>query len=589
MRSPSLKILSLLITITMLLSTLISCTSKATLQGDESLQSSNNSTSSDSSQSASETVDSSADTEKAILQIFSNGAYDVQVIRPDIPSKLEISIYNQLRNILNEKTSVKPSFETDFVDAGKQPYDGPAILIGQTSYKESQEAYAGLEECQATATLSGNKYVIAFSSQESAGKLLVSLISLLSKNATTDNITITSDWEINVKAETTTMTKAEWINQYKSELSERDIALLTRSYEILEKNTLHDKNMPWGDNPVISPWSGSTAGIWNWDSVFHAMTVCRYDGELAKSCIDAIAMFQRENGLIPDVVYHDGKIMDNYSKPPVFAWGVLEVFKATYDLDFLRRNHECAAKYESFWRNERFDDGLFYYSAQVNPENDDYLHPRWESGWDNSPRWDVAPIVDLYPIDLNCYMVLYYRSMAEMADILGFDSAEWKSRETALTNEIEARLYNDAIDAYVDRNRKNGEYSTVLSPAGFMPLFIGIASSERANSMNKIARDATKFYPGMPSVSYDNNGYNNDYWRGPTWLNIAFFAVKGLDNYGFDDTSAEIKEFILNMCYDGLPYIYENYDSKTETGKCVKEFSWSAAFIIEFILQINED
>ena len=299
-------------------------------------------------------------------------------------------------------------------------------------------------------------------------------------------------------------------------------------------------------------------------------------------------MFQKENGLIPDVVFHDGKIEDNYSKPPVFAWGVLTVFKSTYDLDFLSRNYDRAVKYESFWRNERFDNGLFYYSAQENPEKDDYLHPRWESGWDNSPRWDVCPIVDLYPIDLNCYMVLYYRSMAEMADILGIDSSDWQNKEKSLINEIETRLYNDDLGAYVDRNRKTGEYSTVLSPASFMPLFIETASPERASAMNKIARDTAKFYPGMPSVSYDDKGYNNDYWRGPTWLNIAFFAVKGLDNYGFDKTSSEIKEFILDMCYDGLPYIYENYDSKTESGKCVKEFSWSSAFIIEFILQFHE-
>jgi putative isomerase len=345
--------------------------------------------------------------------------------------------------------------------------------------------------------------------------------------------------------------------------------------------------MPWGDAPAISPWSGSTAGLWNWDSVFHAMTVARYDSDLAKSCIDSFAMFQKESGLLPDVIYPNGKIEDNYSKPPVFAWGVLEVYKETDDLEFLNRNYERAVKYEDFWRTYRFDNGLFYYSAQENPERADYEHPRWESGWDNSPRWDIAPIVDIYPIDLNCFMVLYYRSMAEMAEILGKDASTWKAREIALTKEIEERLYNDAINAYVDRNRKTGECSTVLTPASFMPLFIGIASKERASAMNNLARDESKFYPGMPSVSYDDQGYTNYYWRGPTWLNIAFFAIKGLDDYGFKDTADEMKEFLLNMCYDGLPYIYENYDTKTQQGKSHNLFSWSAAFIIEFVLEFN--
>ena len=119
-----------------------------------------------------------------------------------------------------------------------------------------------------------------------------------------------------------------------------------------------------------------------------------------------------------------------------------------------------------------------------------------------------------------------------------------------------------------------------------MPLFVGITTPERAAAMNALARDTTKFYPGMPTVSYDCAGYDNNYWRGPTWLNVAFFAIKGLFDYGFTDTAFEMKEYILNMVYDNLPNICENYDSKARIGKCCKSFSWSAAFIIEFILQL---
>ena len=175
-----------------------------------------------------------------------------------------------------------------------------------------------------------------------------------------------------------------------------------------------------------------------------------------------------------------------------------------------------------------------------------------------------------------------------MAEILGKSSADWKAKEKELTTQIESRLYNASAGAYVDRNRKTGEYSTVLSPASFMPLFIGTASTERAAAMHKIAKDTTKFYPGMPSVSYDNAGYNNDYWRGPTWLNIAFFAIKGLDDYGYTQTANEMKEFILNMCNKSLPCIYENYDSKTQKGKSHNYFSWSSVFVIEFILQFDD-
>jgi neutral trehalase len=521
-----------------------------------------------------------------IIPVFTNGEYRVKIIRGDLATTLEKNVYNQIRNLFKSQTGSRPNLETDFWENGEEFYDGPAILIGKTKYEESESVYQNLGYSKASATLVGDKYVIAITSEDAAEKLISAIKVQLQQNEK-NNIVINSNWEITVKD--AKMTKTEWLEQYKKELSERDLALLKRAYEVIEGNTLQGDDMPWGSSPAISPWSGSTAGLWNWDSVFHAMTVARYDGELAKSCIDNFAMFQCENGLLPDVIYADGNIMDNYSKPPVFAWGVLEVYKATDDVEFLKRNYERASKNEAFWRSDRFDNGLFFYSAQENPEKDDYLHPRWESGWDNSPRWDIAPITDLYAIDLNCYMVLTYRSLAEMAEILGEDNSEWISKEKALAKEIETRLYNKDIGAYVDRNRKTGEYSTVLSPASFMPLFIGTASQERAESMNKIARDTKKFYPGMPSVSYDDKGYDNNYWRGPTWLNIAFFAIKGLDDYGYTDTASEMKEFILNMCYEGLPYIYENYDSIKETGKSHNLFSWSSAFIIEFILQMKDE
>ena len=67
--------------------------------------------------------------------------------------------------------------------------------------------------------------------------------------------------------------------------------------------------------------------------------------------------------------------------------------------------------------------------------------------------------------------------------------------------------------------------------------------------MARLAADRKKFYPGMPTVTYDCPAYSTDYWRGQTWLNVAFFAVKGLENYGFTDVAGEIREFLLSMAY----------------------------------------
>ncbi len=380
------------------------------------------------------------------------------------------------------------------------------------------------------------------------------------------------------------LTQNEWLSAFENRVTEREYDLLVRAYDVLRENTIQSDNALWGKDAVISPWSGWDAGIWNWDSAFHAMTVSRFDTVLARNCINCFLKFQLPNGMLPDVIFADGRVVDNFSKPPVMATAALAVFEAEKDMDFLKGCYEKLVAYEGFWANERCDRGLFYYSAESEPEKNDYLHPRYESGWDNSPRWDKC-IVDQWAIDLNCFMVMYYRAMSKMAEHLGLSSEIWKAKETELSALIETTMFDEAAGAYVDRDRKKGEFNDVLSPASFMPLYIGIASKEHALAMSRIATDKKKFYPGMPTVSYDCPAYSTDYWRGNTWLNVAYFAIKGLKEYGFNEIADGMRAFLLEMIYDNREGgIYENYDTVNRKGMYCNRFSWSAAFVIEFIL-----
>ena len=133
------------------------------------------------------------------IPIFANGAYTAKIIRGDIATTFEKNIYTQIRDLFKNKTGVNPAFDTDFVAAGAEKYDGPAILIGETNYEESKAAYKKLGNGQATATLVGNKYVIAVSSADAAEKLIATLKTNLTKKATAEEITIKSDWKISVK------------------------------------------------------------------------------------------------------------------------------------------------------------------------------------------------------------------------------------------------------------------------------------------------------------------------------------------------------------------------------------------------------
>ena len=72
-------------------------------------------------------------------------------------------------------------------------------------------------------------------------------------------------------------------------------------------------------------------------------------------------------------------------------------------------------------------EGLFHYDA-VHVDNDWLTHIKWESGMDDSPRWDKK-IQELWPVDLNSYMVTFYDAMAFMASELQNGEAEgWKAK-----------------------------------------------------------------------------------------------------------------------------------------------------------------
>ena len=192
--TPLKRVLAFLLIIATICAVFASCATDANLESDSD-------TDNGSYAEGGENGVDGIESDDSIIPIFSNGAYTAKIIRGDMASTFEKDVYNQIRELFKEKTDVNPEFATDFVAAGEERYDGPAILIGETSYEESKAAYKKLPNDQATATLSGNKYVIAFSSASAVENLIKTLKTNLSKKATKEEITIDSSWKITAKVD----------------------------------------------------------------------------------------------------------------------------------------------------------------------------------------------------------------------------------------------------------------------------------------------------------------------------------------------------------------------------------------------------
>lgn len=205
----------------------------------------------------------------------------------------------------------------------------------------------------------------------------------------------------------------------------------------------------------------------------------------------------------------------------------------------------------------------------------------WESGWDDSPRWDGNPCA-IAPIDLNCWMVLYYRSLRDLALRLGKtgESENWQMCAQKLQALVESKLWDPKDGCYYDYDTSKSDFSRVLTPASYMPLFLGFAPQERAAAM---AEQAKRLAPGWPTVSYDDPKYvPTSYWRGRTWLNVAYLALKGLKNYGYGAMADEGRQTILGWVERG-DSIFENYNSQTGAPLGTPKFGWSSVFTIKFI------
>ena len=193
--TPLKRILAILLILAMMCSVLASCA------GDEGNESDTNDESYASSDIDGDGIGDDVESEDGIIPIFANGGYVAKIIRPETASQFEKDVYNKVKDLFKTKTGVNPKIETDFVASGEEKYDGPAILIGETNYDESKAAYKKLANGQSTAAISGNKYVIAISSADSADKLISTLKSLINKKASNEEISIDSSWKINEKVD----------------------------------------------------------------------------------------------------------------------------------------------------------------------------------------------------------------------------------------------------------------------------------------------------------------------------------------------------------------------------------------------------
>lgn len=369
--------------------------------------------------------------------------------------------------------------------------------------------------------------------------------------------------------------------------SARDKSLAERAVATLFGNII----VPPEDNTAfvfkgrqaIAPSPQTYKGVWNWDAAFHTIGMSYFDQEIAHDQVRIVLDFQKEDGQLPDVVYSSGETVFRFTKPPVLAWAVMCSDRIAPDTAFLNECYDGLCKNLHWWETQRFDGRLFGYKVS-----------KMESGWDNTVRFDFPyRIADCYAVDCCCFMVDFYKAMAYIAGRTGRNAEieAFDQKRNALENNIRNLLFQPEKGFFCDYDFRLRRHTNRVSPASFQPLFCGAATKAQADAMKALAESQDWFYPGIPTISYNHPRYRSDkYWRGPCWLNTAYFTIRGLFDYGYTALAADFIEHLLGWCAKNGDSIYEYYDSKSGKGLGARDFGWSSVFLLEMLLlKYNEN
>lgn len=337
--------------------------------------------------------------------------------------------------------------------------------------------------------------------------------------------------------------------------------------------------------------------MWLWDSVFHAIGMRHFDLDLAKEMIDAMFDLQQPDGLIPHSGTPDSVHM--LTQPPVLALAVKILNSMRPDEQWISAIAPKLERYIEWIMANRDTDG----AGLVEWKIEEYEDCRsGESGMDNSPRFDSAMQLDAP--DFNSFLAFECEALAEF---LPHRKDYWRGHYDRICKLMRERLWSEELGIFVDYDVISNTPSSIMSSAGFLPLYCGCATKEQAAKMVTHLTNPETFGTPLriPSIAANNTlAYKKDMWRGPVWININYMICLGLERYGYHELARSIIRDTMReeeKWYLRHGTFFEFYDDRMEndpkdlerkgkmpaiynpSNQVFHDYGWSATLYLELI------
>ena len=397
--------------------------------------------------------------------------------------------------------------------------------------------------------------------------------------------------------------------------------------------------------------------MWSWDAAFVAMGLAQISVSRAIQEMRTLVGAQWASGMIPHIVFSDapgyfpdvhrwgtigaspdGVLSSGICQPPVHAIAL------RFILDAARAAGGQAEDEAERFLSETFDGWVRWHRWLATARDPDKaglleIHHGWESGMDNSPRFD-GPYGRVHPgelapyertdlkhadaserpsqseydrylwlvqqmaevgfdddrvrevVDFRVHDVFMSAIMAVACDVLGELAAELGRNEDAREQRDLAGRFAEGVASTVDPDTglardydvRAGEWVTTETIAGFAPLLCSGDVDLRRRQWQILRGERWLAHPDLrfaliPSTSPASEDYRpRTYWRGPVWPVMNWFVAWACARQGEQEAYEALREQSLAQLSD-LRF-GEYYEPSTGEPLGSLNQSWTAAVAV---------
>lgn len=314
---------------------------------------------------------------------------------------------------------------------------------------------------------------------------------------------------------------------------------------------------------------------------------------LSKAYLRGHFQVQKPDGFIQYGVNQSGK---NFHEPlataPLLAGESWNVYLWSGDREFLAQAYQACGPFVNWWRSpERTQSGLQHWRDFIETVRDDKDLATWTAtdGAENQAA-----------LDLNCYLLSEERILAQMARELGRseEASRWQSDADDRIAIMRRQLWDAADGVYYGKDLRNDRWAQVLDISTFFPLWCRLATPDQARSIARLLSDPQAFGTEYPVATLATRHMPDRlrgqyHWRGANWVETSWLAVRGLEDYGFDDEAARVAQANCRMVFNTLEktgHFREFYNSLTGEPSDLTDYIWSsipAIMIVETVFGIH--